>query len=47
MNQGISLAIGIAAGVALGVYTDNLFIGTGVGILLAIALGYRGGNKKN
>lgn len=43
MKQGTSLAIGIAVGVTLGLVTDNLFIGTGVGIVLSMALGYRGG----
>lgn len=41
------MAIGTAVGVALGVYTDNLFIGTGVGIVLAVVLGYRGGKSKD
>lgn len=45
MNQTVALMIGITAGVGFGVATDNLFMGTGVGIVLAIALGYRGGKK--
>ncbi|QEI06443.1 hypothetical protein FXN63_11830 [Pigmentiphaga aceris] len=47
MTQRTSLAIGIAVGVALGLATENLFIGTGAGIVLSIALGYRGGEKKD
>jgi len=45
MKQNTCLAIGIAVGVALGLVTENLFIGTGAGIVLAFVLGYRGGEK--
>lgn len=47
MKQGTSLAIGIAVGVTLGLVTENLYIGTGVGIVLSMVLGYRGGNLKD
>lgn len=41
------MAIGIAVGVTLGLVTENLYIGTGVGIVLSMVLGYRGGNLKD
>ena len=45
MSQTIALALGITVGVVLGLATENLFIGSGVGIVLALALGYRGERK--